>query len=259
MAIDNDVYDRVGATWWEDDNPLVLLHGSMTAGRMQYYRDVLERLGRLTPDGRRPAALDIGSGGGFLAEEFCRLGFSVTGVEPSQVSVRAARAHATASGLGIEYRVGRGEHLPVEDGAFDVACCSDVLEHVADVDGVLAETSRALRPGGVLVFDTPNRTLASRLATALTQRWRLTRVVDFAAHDWGMFLPPAELAGRMRRQGLTVQETVGLAPGASLGTALAAVVGLRRGRLSYRELSERLAMGRSRYEGFFYMGYAVRA
>jgi 2-polyprenyl-6-hydroxyphenyl methylase/3-demethylubiquinone-9 3-methyltransferase len=183
MTIDNDVYDRVGMTWWDDDNPLTLLHGSMTAGRMRYFREVLARLGRLPGGGSHPVALDIGSGGGFLAEEFCRDGFSVTGVDPSVVSVRTARAHAAAGGLDIDYRTGVAEHLPVAGASFDVAYCSDVLEHVDDVDQVLAETARALRPGGVYLFDTLNRTVGAKLATKASQEWRLTRVVDFAAHD----------------------------------------------------------------------------
>jgi 2-polyprenyl-6-hydroxyphenyl methylase / 3-demethylubiquinone-9 3-methyltransferase len=179
-------------------------------------------------------------------------------VDPSSISVGTARAHAAESGLDIDYRLGRGEHLPVADAAFDVACCSDVLEHVDDVDRVLAETARALRPGGMLLFDTPNRTVVSHLALRMTQQWRLTRVLDFDAHDWSMFVRPDDLAGRMRRQGIAVQETVGLGPRASLAASLSALVGLRRKRLTYRQVSERLAMGRMRYSGLFYMGYAVK-
>jgi 2-polyprenyl-6-hydroxyphenyl methylase / 3-demethylubiquinone-9 3-methyltransferase len=259
VVIDNDVYDRLGETWWDDDNPLVVLHGSMTAGRMEYFRGVLTRLGRIPTNDGHPAALDIGSGGGFLAEEFCRLGLTVTGVDPSEVSVRTARAHAAAGRLDIEYRTGTGERLPVADAAFDVAYCSDVLEHVDDVDQVLAETARALKPGGIYLFDTLNRTLASKLATKATQQWRLTRVIDFPAHDWAVFLRPDELAGRLRRQGMTVRETVGLGPRARPRTAAASLVELRRGRLTYRQLSERLDMGWTRSLRLFYMGYAVKA
>jgi 2-polyprenyl-6-hydroxyphenyl methylase / 3-demethylubiquinone-9 3-methyltransferase len=258
LGIDNGVYDRLGATWWNDESPLVLLHGSMTAGRMGYFRDVLARLGRLpTVDGRR-SALDIGSGGGFLAEEFCRLGFAVTGVDRSRVSVETARAHAFAGGLDIGYRVGSGEYLPVEDAGYDVAWCSDVLEHVEDVDRVLAETTRALRPGGIFFFDTPNRTLVSKVVTKATQNWRITRVVNFSGHDWRAFLPPSELTRRAAEQGMTVEEVVGLGPRAPIRTAVAAYVRLRRGKLTYRQVSERLDMGRTRHSTFFYMGYAIK-
>src|SRR3954470_1278260 len=258
LAVDNDVYDRLGTTWWNDESPLVLLHGSMTAGRMGYFRDVLARLGRLPTVGVSRTALDVGSGGGFLAEEFCRLGFTVTGVDPSSVSVETAQAHAFAGGLDIRYRVGAGEDLPVEDAGYDVACCSDVLEHVEDVDRVLAETARALRPGGIFFFDTPNRTLASKVLTEATQNWRITRVVDFSGHDWRAFLPPSELTGRAADQGMAVEEVVGLGPRAPIRTALAAYIRLRRGQLTYRQVSERLDMGRTRSSAFFYMGYAIR-
>jgi 2-polyprenyl-6-hydroxyphenyl methylase / 3-demethylubiquinone-9 3-methyltransferase len=258
VTIDNKVYDRLGATWWNDESPLVLLHGSMTRGRMGYFRDVLARLGRLpTADGRW-TMLDIGSGGGFLAEEFCRLGFTVTGVDPSRVSVETARAHAFAGGLNIRYRVGSGEDLPVQDAGYDVACCCDVLEHVEDVDRVLAETARVLRPAGIFFFDTPNRTMASKVVTKATQDWRITRVVHFSGHDWGAFLPPSELTRRAAQQGMIVEEVVGLGPRAPIRTAVAAYVRLRRGRLTYRQVSERLDMGRTRSSAFFYMGYAIR-
>jgi 2-polyprenyl-6-hydroxyphenyl methylase / 3-demethylubiquinone-9 3-methyltransferase len=258
LAIDNEIYDRLGTSWWNDESPLALLHGSMTAGRMGYFREVLARLGRLPTVDGGSTALDIGSGGGFLAEEFCRLGFTVTGVDPSRVSVETAQAHAFAGELDIRYRVGSGEYLPVDDAGYDVACCSDVLEHVEDVDQVLAETARALRPGGIFFFDTPNRTLASRVVTKATQNWRITRVVDFSGHDWRAFLPPSELTRRAAKQGMTLEEVVGLGPRAPIRTALAAYVGLRRGKLTYRQVSERLDMGRTRSSGFFYMGYAIR-
>jgi 2-polyprenyl-6-hydroxyphenyl methylase/3-demethylubiquinone-9 3-methyltransferase len=133
----------------------------------------------------------------------------------------------------------------------------DVLEHVDDVDQVLAETSRALRPGGVYLFDTPNRTLASKLATAATQKWRLTRVVDFAAHDWNRFLTPAELTGRLRLHGMAVQETVGLGPRAGLVTMATGLIRLRRGGLSYRQVSEAFDMGQVRNRSLFSMGFAL--
>ncbi len=107
MPIDNEVYNREGEGWWEEDNPLNVLHGSITPGRFAYFREVLtNRLG-LDPGDLR--ALDIGCGGGFLAEEFARLGCQVVGVDPSAVSIETARRHAAATGLDVDYRVGSGE------------------------------------------------------------------------------------------------------------------------------------------------------
>lgn len=96
MAIDNEVYDREGAGWWDENNPLNILHGSLTPGRFSYFRDVLENRLKLSPRGLR--ALDIGCGGGFLAAESARSGYQVVGVDPSTVSIETARRHAADMG-----------------------------------------------------------------------------------------------------------------------------------------------------------------
>jgi len=192
-GVDNGVYDRLGGSWWDETSLLNVLHGSVTPGRFAYFRDVLARQFGAGAAGLR--VLDIGCGGGFLAEEFAALGCRVTGVDPSPASINAARAHGAGRGLLIDYRVGVGEELPVPDAAFGVACCCDVLEHVSDVDRVISETARVLEPGGLYLFDTINRTRTSKLlAIKAAQQWRLTRLTDVAFHDWDMFITPAELA-----------------------------------------------------------------
>ncbi|RZS63430.1 3-demethylubiquinone-9 3-methyltransferase [Agromyces ramosus] len=254
MPIDNDVYDRLGASWWNEDNPLNMLHGSCTPGRMAFFREVLERRG--VAGGR---ALDIGCGAGFIAEELAALGFGVTGIDPSRVAIEAARAHAAQRGLGIAYLVGPGEELPFADAAFDLATCCDVLEHVRDLDRVVAETARVLRPGGLYLFDTINRTWRSRvIAIKAMQEWRLTRIMDTAIHEWSMFIPPEELRTTLARHGLDVVELAGLAPRASVPAILTALRHARRGRISYGELSRRLDFGRVRSLGLSYLGFAVR-
>jgi 2-polyprenyl-6-hydroxyphenyl methylase/3-demethylubiquinone-9 3-methyltransferase len=239
VPIDNDLYDRIGQSWWEESNPLNVLHGSMTPGRFAYFREVLTHQCNGRVAGLR--ALDVGCGGGFLAEEFARLGFDVVGVDPSTVSIEAARRHAAASGLKIDYRVGAGEQLPLEDASFDLAYCCDVLEHVSDLDRVVSETARVLKPGGLYLFDTLNRTLMSKLlAIKVTQEWPLTRIVDTPLHDWQMFIKPAELARTLRRHGLHLGEVVGLGPRAKLPTVLRSFISRSKGRISYGELSRRL-------------------
>jgi SAM-dependent methyltransferase len=123
-SVDNGVYDRLGGSWWDETSLLNVLHGSVTPGRFAYFRGVLARrfgAGLAGLSGLR--VLDIGCGGGFLAEEFASLGCRVTGVDPSAASIGAARAHAAERGLRIDYRVGAGEELPAPDAAFGVACC----------------------------------------------------------------------------------------------------------------------------------------
>jgi 2-polyprenyl-6-hydroxyphenyl methylase/3-demethylubiquinone-9 3-methyltransferase len=256
-SVDNDVYDRLGESWWDETSLLNLLHGSVTAGRFAYFRGVLTRQVGAEVAGLR--VLDIGSGGGFLAEEFAALGCRVTGVDPSPVSVDAARAHAAERGLRIDYRTGAGEELPVSDASFGVACCCDVLEHVSDVDRVISEAARALEPGGLFLFDTINRTLKSRLlAIKAAQEWRLTRLTDVAVHDWDMFITPAELTAVLRRHGLAPGEITGLGPRARPLTMLRSYANARLGRITYGELSRRLDAGQVTSTAMSYMGFAAR-
>lgn len=257
MPIDNEVYDREGAGWWDEDNPLNILHGSMTPGRLAYFHGVLVDRLRLDLVGLR--ALDVGCGGGFVSEEFARLGSHVVGVDPSEVSIDTARRHAAGAGLDIDYRVGRGEDLPVADGEFDFAIACDVLEHVSDLRRVLSEISRSLKPQGVFLFDTVNRTRTSRvLAIKVMQEWRLTRIIDVPIHDWDMFIKPEELESGMRSAGLVMHDVVGLAPRANPVSVVVSFVRANRGRMSYGELSRRLDIGPAKDTRMSYMGFATK-
>jgi 2-polyprenyl-6-hydroxyphenyl methylase/3-demethylubiquinone-9 3-methyltransferase len=256
-SVDNDVYDRLGGSWWDETSLLSLLHGSVTPGRFGYFRRVLARQFGNRVAGLR--VLDIGCGGGFLAEEFAALGCQVTGIDPSPVSIGAARAHAAERGLRIDYRTGAGEELPVPDASFDVACCCDVLEHVSDVDRVISEAARALEPGGLFLFDTINRTLKSRLlAVKAVQEWRLTRLTDVAIHEWDMFITPAELTAVLRRHGLAPGEVTGLGPHAHPLAVLRGYASARLGRITYGELSRRLDVGQVTSTAMSYMGFAAK-
>ena len=257
-SVDNDVYNRLGGSWWDETSLLNLLHGSFTPARFRYFHDVLGRRFGAAATGLR--VLDIGCGGGFLAEEFAALGGQVTGIDPSPVSLGAAREHAAERGVRIGYLAGIGEKLPVRDASFDVACCCDVLEHVADVDRVIGEVSRALEPGGLFLFDTINRTLKSRLLVVkAVQEWRLTRLTDVTLHDWDVFITPRELTAVLRRHGLAPGEITGLAPRANPLAVLRAFGSARRGRISYGELSRRLDVGPVTSTALSYMGFAAKA
>ncbi len=256
MAIDNDVYNRHATGWWDESDPLNMLHGSVTPARLGYFATVLKRLGR---DPAGLSALDIGCGGGFLAEQFARMGCQVVGVDPSASSLETARRHAVAQSLTIDYRVGSGEELPVEDHSFDLVYCCDVLEHVRDLDRVIRETARALKPDGVYLFDTVNRTPLSRLlAIKLLQEWPRTRIFDTPVHEWSMFIKPAELREVLARHRLRLEETVGLAPRAKNPLDIMKNLSrAQRGQISYGELSRRLNFGQTRSRAMSYMGFAT--
>lgn len=254
MPVDNQLYDRLAASWWEERGFLHAL-AALNPARFGYMRRVLTQELHLTPTGLQ--VLDVGCGGGLLAEEFARLGCAVTGVDPSQESLAAARTHAAGQGLTIGYQSGSGEALPFGADCFDVVYCCDVLEHVNNLRLVIAETARVLKPGGVYLYDTINRTPQSRLIVIkLLQEWRWTALMPPRLHDWNMFIRPAELGRLLQQHGLQPGGLTGLKPRANPLRLVWALRQRERGFLSYAEAVEQMDLGESSDTSVSYIGYA---
>jgi 2-polyprenyl-6-hydroxyphenyl methylase/3-demethylubiquinone-9 3-methyltransferase len=162
-------------------------------------------------DWKGKAVLDLGCAGGFMAEAIAAKGAQVTGIDPAQDSIEAARQHAAESGLDISYDVGVGEQMAYADAAFDIVVCVDVLEHVTDLDQVLAEVARVLKPGGLFLYDTINRNPIARLAT-ITVAEDILRLLPKGTHDPAMFIKPHELRASMTKAGLVCGTQTGLGP-----------------------------------------------
>jgi 2-polyprenyl-6-hydroxyphenyl methylase/3-demethylubiquinone-9 3-methyltransferase len=123
----------------------------------------------------------------------------------------------------------------------------------------MRETARVLRPGSLYLFDTVNRTFASKLlGIKVMQEWRWTRISDVPLHAWDMFVRPAELAELLTAYGLQMVETVGLAPRANPAALLRGFYQARRGKINYGELSRRLNFGQVEQTSVSYMGYAFK-
>lgn len=204
--------------------------------------------------------LDVGCGGGLLTEQFASLGCQVTGVDQSVPTLNAARAHANKSGLNIEYIESVGEKLPFDAARFDIVCCCDVLEHVDNLDIIIAEISRVLKPGGLLFFDTINRTFKSNLiAIKMAQSWRLTRFLPRYVHVWDKFIRPSELAKSLVKNGLPQCEFVGLSPAINPLKALLAIAQQKLGFINFSELGTKLRLKQSQDTSISYMGFAIRS
>jgi 2-polyprenyl-6-hydroxyphenyl methylase/3-demethylubiquinone-9 3-methyltransferase len=254
MPVDNTLYDRMADTWWDEGGLLNALT-ALNPARFGYMRRVLTENLHLVP--ATLCVLDLGCGGGLLAEEFARLGCTVTGVDPSEESVAAARTHAAGQGLPITYRAASGEALPFAGASFDVVYCCDVLEHVSDLGGVIAETARVLKPGGIYLYDTINRTARSRLIViTLLQGCKWTAVMPPGLHDWNMFIKPDELRRLLEGQGLVPAGLTGLKPRANLLQVVRVLRQCRRGLISHTEAARQVRPGESRDTSVAYMGYA---
>ena len=257
MPVDNEIYNRAGDIWWDEHQPLNAIRTAINPARLEYFTRVLGDLG-VDPSGK--TLVDIGCGGGLFAEELARLGAQVIGVDPSAASLVTARSHAAAGGFHIDYRRGSGEHLPLDAASVDIACCVDVLEHVDDLEAVIGETARVLRPGGVYLFDTINRTRTSRVVMIkLLQEWRLTRLLPPNLHAWDRFITPDELSAMLRRHELDARAMTGIGPNVKPLQLVRTLLQARSGRISYGELGKRARFVVTRDMRVSYAGYAIKA
>lgn len=257
MPVDNELYNRMSDTWWDENEVFSTLLLWLNPVRFGYFRRILLEQLKVEPHGME--TLDVGCGGGLLAEEFARLGCRVTGIDPSERSLATARAHAQQSGLDITYLAGVGEQLPFADAAFDLVYCCDVLEHVGNLAQVISEIARVLKPGGIFLYDTINRTPLSRLILVkMAQEWPATRFMPSNLHDWQQFIKPRELISLMRSNGLANQDLKGMTPAANPITILRTLLKRNRGEISYAEAGKILRWRQSNNLLGSYMGYALK-
>ncbi len=254
-SINNALYDTLYEEWWSDESFMALLRTGIHPARLAYFRQILQTSG--AGPQTSPQVLDIGCGGGFLAEAFAELGYQVTGIDRSDATLSIARRHATQQALDIHYEKGVAENLPIPPASMDVVCCCDVLEHVESLPQVVSEIARVLKPGGLFLFDTINRTPLSWLvAVKLAQDWRLTRVMPPNTHVWHQFIKPNDLQQLLGQQRLTLADISGLGPGVSPWAAVLALMRQKLGFSSYAQLGRDIRMVACKNQQIAYMGYA---
>jgi 2-polyprenyl-6-hydroxyphenyl methylase/3-demethylubiquinone-9 3-methyltransferase len=198
--------------WWNPRGSSAMLH-RITPVRSAFIRDEAAahfgRSGRT----RRPlaglTALDIGCGAGLMAEPLARMGAAVTAIDAAPENIAVAQAHAGAQGLAIDYRCVAVEALAATGARFDLITVLEVIEHVESREAFLAAVAALLKPGGLLVMSTPNRTAASWAVLIAGAEWIL-RTIPRGAHQWRRFMTPEELSQALGRAGLTVGEVTGL-------------------------------------------------
>ncbi len=198
--------------WWDPFGQFRPLH-RLNPARIAYVRDSLAaRLGR-DPRGPRPLAglrlLDIGCGGGLLAEPMARLGAEVVGADASEENIAVAVTHAAGSGLAIDYRATTAEALAAAGERFDLVLNMEVVEHTADPASFLGACCALMKPDGVMILATLNRT-PQAWAFAILGAEHLLRWLPRGTHDWRRFLRPSELAAYLRPHGAHIAELAGL-------------------------------------------------
>ena len=205
-------FAALAAEWWDPDGRFRPLH-RFNPERVRFIRDhAATRFGR-DAAGATPLAglrvLDIGTGGGLVAEPMARLGASVTGIDPAEQNIGTARTHAGQMGLTIDYQATTAEDLAATGAQFDIVLAMEVVEHVADTHAFFDAIGALTAPGGMVVAATLNRTLRA-YALAIVGAEYVMRWLPVGTHDWHKFLTPIELAALMAGGGLIARETMGL-------------------------------------------------
>ena len=207
-------FEALSREWWDPEGLLKSLH-QFTPVRIEYFKKVIKYHQKWSWDSKKPLAnlriLDVGCGGGLLAEPMSRLGGIVTGIDGSSAAIETAKMHAKASELDITYI-----HSSVEDfihtkNEFDLIYASEIIEHVSDRALFFNSIRHLLAPKGVVIFTTINRTLAS-LAFAKFAAERLLKIVPEGAHDFDKFVKPSELQNEARKAGIIIDDITGFRP-----------------------------------------------
>ncbi len=205
-------FGEVGEAWWDADGPMAPLH-RLSPVRIGWARDALVRqVWREALEGAPLAGLDIidlGCGAGLFAEPLARLGADVIGVDPSSVAIAVARRHAEETGARVTYRAATLEELAAEPSRFDVVSAMEVIEHVAERARFVALAASLIKPGGLFLASTLNRTLKS-FALAIVGAEYVLRWLPPGTHRWERFVTPAELLAAARAAGLKPVRTEGV-------------------------------------------------
>ncbi len=194
-------FDAAAPRWWDPNGEFRPLH-DLNPARLDY---IDARAGLA---GRR--VLDVGCGGGLLAEGMARRGARVTGIDLAPESLEVARLHAVAAGVAVDYRQIAAETLAgTEPGSFDLVTCLEMLEHVPDPAAIVAALARLTRPGGDVICSTINRNARS-FALAIVGAEYVFRLLPMGTHQYARLIRPAEISRWARNAGLELADLAGL-------------------------------------------------
>lgn len=194
-------FEALASRWWDHSGEFRPLHeiNPLRANFIDQHSPVAGK-----------QLVDVGCGGGILAESMAQRGAAVTGIDMGEAPLSVARMHGLESGVEVNYRQSTAEELAAEEaGTYDIVCCLEMLEHVPDPGAVIAACAALARPGGSLYFSTINRN-AKAFAFAIVGAEHILKLLPAGTHEYAKFIKPSELAGWLREAGLVLEGMTGL-------------------------------------------------
>lgn len=205
-------FSSIADEWWAPGGKFAPLH-RLNPIRIGFIKDEAAKRFSRDPKGAKALeglrVLDIGCGGGLLSEPMARLGAEIVGADASATNIGVAKLHAGEAGLAIDYRATTAEALAEAGETFDIVLAMEIVEHVADLDLFIRETARMVRPGGLMVLSTINRTPKAWLLAIMGAEYVL-RWLPRGTHSYEKLVKPTELAAALSEAGLTVMAQTGV-------------------------------------------------
>jgi 2-polyprenyl-6-hydroxyphenyl methylase/3-demethylubiquinone-9 3-methyltransferase len=195
-------FQSIASRWWDRESEFKPLH-EINPHRVSYIEQQASGL-----EGKR--ILDVGCGGGILAEALALKGARVTGIDMAELSLKVARLHLHESGLDIDYQLSTVEAFAEQqETQFDIVTCLELLEHVPDPASIITSATRLLKPDGILILSTINRNPKS-FALAILGAEYVLRLLPRGTHEYKKFIKPSEIAAQLRKLGLHASDITGM-------------------------------------------------
>jgi 2-polyprenyl-6-hydroxyphenyl methylase/3-demethylubiquinone-9 3-methyltransferase len=197
-----DKFQSIASRWWDRESEFKPLH-EINPLRVRYIENHARGL-----EGKQ--VLDVGCGGGILAEALAQKGANVTGIDMAELSLKVARLHLHESGLEVDYQLSTVEDFAADNAArFDIVTCLELLEHVPDPASVIDAAVRCLKPDGLLFLSTLNRNPKS-FALGILGAEYILGLLPRGTHEYRKFIKPSEMAAQLRANGLRVRDISGM-------------------------------------------------
>ena len=207
------IFDKMSSEWWDKSGPMRMLH-SMNETRMLFIKERIinryQKIGNLKTIFEKKKILDLGCGGGILAESLAEEGANILAIDLSKKLINEAKKRAKSKGLKIDYKCQSIKNLKERGAKFDIILCMEVIEHIKDYKSFIKLAFKCLKRDGIIIFSTINKSILSYITTILLAE-KIFKLVPFKTHDWEMYVKPEDILKQAQTLKLNLDKIKGLA------------------------------------------------